>query len=202
MAWIGHVTSAKMDVDADFEFFTDGTDAIVVIANSRELINFVLTAHNPGTTDDLEWEILGGHRISNGNGLDGAASGTALDLNTTADGQADDDFYKSYYLIMTTGGERGQGRLITDFVASTDTVTLEATLSGTPSAGETYALYRFDVIQAGSITFAASAPTEDNPHHVSTVIMGYQYIAFRARRSGVTDAIDAWISYDRDGVSV
>ena len=64
-------TSAILTVDDDFEFLTDGTDAIVIQLTPRETatLNFVVDA--AGTTDDLEIEVIQGHRISTGNGLDG-----------------------------------------------------------------------------------------------------------------------------------
>ncbi len=70
MAWGTITESAYLTLDANFEFFTDGTDAIVLALNPRETASITFNVDAAGTTDDLEIEILQGHILSTGNGLD------------------------------------------------------------------------------------------------------------------------------------
>ncbi len=202
MAFGTRTTSDFLTVDADFEFFIASSDAIVLALNPRETVSFLITFDAAGTTDDLEVQVLQGHRLSTGNGLDGGTGAADVELNTTADGFSTDDDMNGRYLIMTSGGERGEGRLITDSVAADDGVILDHDLSGTPSAAETYDLYTFHVVSQFLIDSAT--PTEDIPHHqgISVNAVSGQFVAVRVRRDGATDAHRAVLSFQVDGVSV
>lgn len=65
--------------------------------------------------------------------LTGGSTTTAVAANILA--QAD-DFWNNAYLLVVSGNQDGDFRRITDFVAATDTATLEYALSGTLSSGD------------------------------------------------------------------
>lgn len=204
MAWNSPVTSTGMVPSSVYEFVESAAGtALIVTLNPRELMNITITAQSPTTAEDIEWEILAGQRVSTDRQLDAGTSATILRINTAGDGKSVDDYWKSYYLVMTSGDESGEGRFITDFVASSDVVVLDHALSGTPSVTETYSLYAFDAIQSGTIVFnSTTGPTENNRHHVETVIVGYQFVTVRARVSGTSVDKDLWVTHQTDGVSV
>lgn len=201
MAYEGETLSAARACGADYEFFTDGTDAIVIALTVKETINLYFNLDAAGEVDDLEVIVYGLQLISTGNGLDGATADDDLELDTAADGQALDDFHIGWIIIMTSGDEQGEGRLIVDSVAADDGVNLSHSLSGQPSAAETYDLYRAIVLSSFQIT-AETAPTSDLPQHGGVKITGHPLIAVAARATGGTDAHIAWMSYEGDGVDV
>lgn len=202
MAWGTFTESTFLTVDANFEFITDGTNAIVLALNPREIVTFTFNVDAAGTTDDLEIEILQGHRISDGNGLDGTTSTTDYELNTAADSFAVDDDMNGLYLIMTSGDEQGEGRLIVDSVAADDGVNLSHAFSAQSSAAETYALYRFApyrFVIDPQTTITSDAQNNDG----ITAHAGHgQYVAIVARATGATDAHRVQVGYQVDGVSV
>lgn len=205
MAWGTLLQSAFLTVDANYEFLEDGTDAIVLALNPREGGSVVFHYDAAGTTDDLEIQVLQGHRISTGNGLDGATAADDLELDTAADGFTTDDDMNGTYIIMTSGGEQGEGRQISDSVAADDGVNLTHALSGVPSAAETYDLYKFGYAVEMTLSPAALTSSDDDPLHskpISFDARNGQYIAFRARASGATDAHRVRASYQVDGVAV
>lgn len=200
MAFEAFATSAILTVDDDFEFFTDGADAIVIQLTPGETgkLNFIVDA--PGTTDDLEIEVVQGHRISNGNALDGATSASDLELDTAADGFATDDDMNGRFIVMTSGDEQGEGKLIIDSVAADDGVVLENALSGTPSATETYALY-----QADGFTFSMDPQTTitDDAQNNDGITIDYrsgEFVLVRARATGGTDAHRVTMTHQTTGI--
>lgn len=200
MAWGTLVESATLTTDANFEAFNDGTNAIEIFLNPRERLSITVSiASEVGEVDDLEVQVLGGHRITSGNGLDAVTSSTVLDLNTTADAEAD-DYYMGMYFLMTTGGETADVREIVDFTSAADTVTLIRALSGTPTAAETYNIYHMRAL-SNFVVIAETTLTEERPQNDGIVVTGVPYVLVRARSTGATDAHIALLSYRLDGVS-
>lgn len=196
----GTVTKASpLTLDGNFEFITDGTDAIAIQLAFGETVSFNFNVDAAGTTDNVEIEIIQGHRVATGLGLDGAASGTSLDLNTASDAIANDDDLNSTFLVMTSGGERGEGRTITNSVATGDTVTLDHALSGTPSASETYDRY---VANPVKLTIDMSAAVAENNMHSKRFVTSWssgEWVLVRVRASGATDAHRINMTYQKDG---
>ena len=63
----GSVTESDiLTVDGDFEFFVASGQAIAIQLTPRETAALKFNVDGAGTTDDLEIEILQGHRISSG----------------------------------------------------------------------------------------------------------------------------------------
>lgn len=203
MAWGTFTESDFLTLDGNYEFFIASSDAIVLALNPGESVTFRFHVDDVGTTDDVTVQVLQGHRISNGNGLDGATSASDVELDTAADGFSSDDDMNGTYIIMTSGDERGEGRLITDSVAADDGVNLSHALSGTPSASETYALYAFFETIAFDIDVTSGAPSDSVPHNAGVAVSAFngQYVAVRAK-SGSTDAHRIRLSYQVDGVSL
>ena len=202
MAWGTATESAFLALTQNYEFIEDATpDAIVLTLNPRELVNLIFTCDHDGAgTDDIEIQILAGNQISTGNGLDGATSTSDVELDTAADGFSANGDMNGFYLVMTSGGERGEGRLIIASVAADDGVNLSHALSGTPSATETYDLYRFDILQ--ELTVDLADPAEGAPNNTGTIVTGYQYVAAIARMDGATNTPKLKMTYHQDGVSV
>jgi hypothetical protein len=201
----GSVTQSEfLTVDGDYEFFKDdaGNDAIAIQLTPGERCTFRFHMDAVGTTDDLEIEVLQGHRISNGNTLDGATAADDLELDTAADGFSNDDDMNGTFIVMTSGDERGEGKMIDDSVASDDGVNLENALSGTPSAGESYALYNLEATAWAYIDSAAA--DDDNPHRAGVTVGAEdgEWVLVRARANGATDAHRVRMSYQVDGVDL
>ena len=125
-----------------------------------------------------------------------------MELNTASDSFATDDDMNGTFIVMTSGDEQGEGKLITDSVAADDGVVLENGLSAAPSASETYALYRLGAVY--NITLDSATPTDDIPHNARVTVdaVDGEWVLVRARRDGTTDAHRARVSYQRDGVSI
>ncbi len=195
--------SAFLTVDAAYEFFLEGSNALVLTLNPRETATFAFNVDAPGITDDLEIEVLQGHRISTGNGLDGSTSSSDLELDTAADGFATDDDMNGLFIVMTSGDEQGEGRLIVDSVAADDGVNLFAALSAAPSATETYDLYRLSAVYNFKID-PQTTITDDLPNNARVTVDAAdgQFVLVRARADGVTDAHRVQMSYQVDGVSI
>lgn len=198
MAWGSVVLSALLTCDGNFEAFDDGSAAIVISLNPRELVslNFSISSLI-GEADDLEVQVLGGHRLFNDSVLGTITSDTIIDL---ADSKAD-DFYVAKYFLMTTGGEIKDVREIVDYVNSTDAATLIRALSGTPTATETYDIFDLDVLATFIIT-AETTPTEDTTQSRGVRITGVPFVIARARATGDTDAHIALMTYQKDQVSI
>ncbi len=101
--WATPVTSALLTCDNFYEAFDDGTNAIVIFPNPREICQFTFSiASEVGEVDNLDWQILGGNRIIN-NG----ASGTVVASPTFVDGDVDvgDDHvtFGAAHSLLTTG---------------------------------------------------------------------------------------------------
>lgn len=196
----GTVTlSDVVTVDADFEAFQASGAAIAVQLAFGESVSLVFNVDSAGTTDDVEIEILTGHRVVNGLGLDGAGSATSLNLNTVSDAIATDDDLNGTYIVMTSGGEAGEFRLITDSAAAGDAVTLDHALSGTPSAAETYARYRMG---AYVVTIRCDTAISEDARHSGEVTVDWragEWVVARVRRNGSTNAHRVRMSYQVDG---
>lgn len=202
MAFSTVTTSGFLTCDANYEFITDGTDAIAIQLTPRETVTFAFNFDAAGTTDDLDIQVLQGHQLSTGNGLDGATSSSDLELDTAADGFSTDDDMNGLFIVMTSGGEQGEGKLITDSVAADDGVNLASALTGAPSATETYDLWRLAAVYEFQLDSAT--PTDDIPHHarVTCDAADGEYVLVRARATGATDAHRVRFSYQTDNVSI
>lgn len=194
--------AAILTVDAAFEFLTNGTDVIVIKLHPRETVTFFFNVDAAGTTDDLEIEVLQGHLLSSGNGLDGATGADDLELNTAADGFSTDDDLNGQYIIMTSGDEQGEGRLIIDSVAADDGVNLSHALSGTPDAAETYALYHFSALRFVMDPQTTISSDAQNNDGMTVHASNGRYVAIVARADGGTDAHRLQMSYQVDGVRI
>ncbi len=102
---------------------------------------------------------------------------------------------------MTSGGEQGEGRLITDSVAADDGVNLSHALSGTPSAAETYDRYRFSPFRITMDPQTTLTSDAQNNAGITVHAANGQYVAVVARSTGATDAHRIIMSYQVDGVS-
>lgn len=195
MAFGTPVETDFLTVGSTYKFITASGQAVAIQLATFETATLLFNFDAAGTTDNLDIEILQGQRISNGNGLDGATAANDLELNTSADGFSTDDDMNGLFLVMTSGDEAGQGNLIIDSVAADDGVVLAAALSGTPSAGETYALYRLRTLAA--LRRLSSAPTNDNQHNAGIYIDAAdgEWVLARARATGSTDTHRVRMSY-------
>lgn len=189
------VVGAFLTVGAAYKFLTDGTDAIAIQLATFENATLQFNFDAAGTTDDLDIEILQGQLVSTGNGLDGATAANDLELDTAADGFSTDDDMNGLFLVMTSGDEQGQGNLIIDSVASDDGVVLAAALSGTPSAAETYDLYRLRTIAV--LRRDSAAPTNDIQHNAGITVYDAdgEWVLARARATGSTDPHRVQMAY-------
>ncbi len=195
------VESELLTCDANFEAFHDGTKAIIISPNPRELVSFTFSiASEVGELDDLEIQILAGQLITTGNGLDAVTSSTVMDLDTAADSEAN-DYYMGMYFNMTTGGELKDIREIADYTNSDDRITLVRALLGAPTAAETYDIYHMAPYSQFKIK-SEQTLTEDLPQNARVDVMGPAKLIARARSTGGTDAHIALMSYQLDGVSV
>lgn len=203
MAFSAVTQSDFLTLDADYEFLTASGAAIAIQLTPGESGTLLFSADAAGTTDDIEVEVLQGHRISAGNGLDGATSASDIELDTVADGFSTDDDLNGTFIVMTSGDEAGEGRLIVDSVAADDGVNLEHALSGTPSATETYDLYRLST-PAPHIIDMGSAISDDAQHNLRVPVHAAdgEWLLVRARATGSTDAHRLRMSYQTDGVSI
>ena len=202
MAWGTFTKSDFLLVDDDFEFFVASGQAIVLALNPRETVSILFNVDAAGTTDDLEIEVMQGHRISDGNGLDGVTTSSDLELDTAADSFATDDDMNGLFIVMTSGDEAGEGKLIVDSVAADDGVNLENALSLAPAATETYALYRLSPLRVTMDPQTTLTDNAQNNDSVTVHAVNGQYVLIRARATGATDAHRVQLSYQRDGVSV
>ena len=197
IAWGTWTEAEPLTVDANYEFMEEsgGGTAIVPTPGAFDFISFFFRVDHAGTpTDDVEIQIVGGHQVSTGNGLDSVTDASNLELDSAAETwfTADDDA-NGRHIIMTSGGEAGEGRLITDSAVADHGVVLDHALSGAPSTAETYDLYDFAVAMALSIAIAT--PAEDEPNTASLQIRGFPYVAVKVRASGATDAHRVFMSY-------
>lgn len=201
MARDGFVSSALLTCDANFEAFHDGTTAIVIEPAPREITDFTFSiASEVGEVDDLEIQILAGHRVVTDSVTQTITSSTVFELADADDEAA--DYYMGMYALMTSGGEVADLREISDMTTSgsTPTITLVRALSGTPSTTETCDVFHLGVIAQFIIT-AETALTEDLPQNAFIKASSYPVIIARARSTGATDAHIALMSYNGDGVS-
>lgn len=193
------VESALLTTDANFEAFHDGTKAIIIVPTPREITHFTFSiASEVGETDDLEIQICGGNRITDGNGLEGTIGDTVMDLDTAADSEAN-DYYMGMLFNMTSGGELKDVREIADYTNSNDRMTLIRALTGTPSSGETYAIYHMAVLSQFLI-IAETTLTEDLPQIAQIDVPAKPFLIARARSTGGTDAHIALMSFVGDQV--
>lgn len=186
--------------DAAFEWFESAAGtAIVLELNEHETVTFLFNVDAAGTTDNLEIEILQGHRISSGNGLDGATAANDLEIDTVAEGFSTDDDLNGTYILMTSGGESGEGRLIIDSVAADDGVVLSHNLSGTPSATETYDRFRFSPFRFTMDPQTTITSDAQNNDGITVDARNGRYVAVAARATAGNDAHRIQMSFQRDG---
>ena len=202
MAWKTPVTSLAVTCDAAYECLLSAADTPIIIeADPREVAHFVFSIGSEvGETDTLDWQVLGGHRIIQGSALSDSTDASNIDL-AVADAQAD-DYYMGMYLMMTSGGEQGELRLIGDYVNSTNLAILVTALSGTPSAGETYDIYHLSQVVDGSGSITSETTlTEALPQNAEFGASGYPVLIPRVKAGGGTDAHLAYMTYALDGVA-
>lgn len=195
------VTSISLIVDADYEAFqTSSGVAFIVRLKPQELATVHINLDAVGTTDNFEYLILGGSKMATGGTYDAVTDASNVDLDTVVHPMTTDDEFVGIYLVQTNGGEAGEFRLIIDSSQGDDGVTLDHALSGTPSVGETYDLYRLGAIQAGTIV-PLTTVTVDNPQNVITSVLGPEYIVVLGRSAGATDAHLAYMTVQKNGVT-
>ncbi len=206
MSWRPPTTSALLTTDAAFEMFvhTDGSP-VILFPKPREVFHFVFTiASEVGETDTLDWQVLGGNRVVKDSILPQVASSTTAIGIALANTQVD-NYYLGMYFNMTSGGETGDLRLVTAYDqsggADEDLITLQAALTGTPSAAETCSLYHLSQVVdgSGSIT-SETTQTEALPQNAEFGASGYPCLIPRVKAGGATDAHIALLTYTRDGV--
>ncbi len=195
-------TSIKLTTTANYEAFqaSAGVAAIVQL-NPREMATIQVTLDAVGTTDNLELLILAGSKFGAQGDWDAVADASNLDLETTVHPTTTDDEMVGRYVVASSGGEAGEFRLITDSTQTDDGITVDHAFSGTPTAAELYDLYNFGVWQS-AIIVPLTTVTVDNPQNFITTIMGPDYFVVLARHAGSTDAQIAYMTYQKDGVSV
>ncbi len=201
MAWGSPVTSAKLTVTADWEAFqlTGGGEALITL-NPRELVTIHINLDAVGTTDNFDWRILGGTKIGAQGNWDAVTDASNLDLETAAHPMTTNDEFAGLYVVPANGGEDGEWRLILASTSADDGITVDHPLSGTPSAAELYDLYRMGILAQGVI-IPLTTPTLANPQHMIITIMGYEYVVVLGKRTGSTDAHNAYMTSQKDGVS-
>ena len=204
MAWDGVVISEDLAADGNFEAFTVAGAALFITLNPREMLSGIINVDWDGAgTDDLEIQILAGHKISSGNTPDAVNTASTIELDTAAgapDAQTSDDDLTGRYFVMTAGGEKAEVRLIISSQASDDEVTLDHALSGSPLTSETYDIYSLAVIDTFLIDLAD--PAEDVNMSEAFSIVGYPVVLVMARVTGTpTDSPTCRLTYDKDGVS-
>ncbi len=208
MARGAFIKSEKLDLTAASLFFSDnaGADINVVQLNPRELCVVQFLFDIVGTTNDITWEILAGTRISSANTFDADSSdNTHADLDTAADGGAIIDEFNGDYLVVTAGTATNQARLITDFeTATNDRGTIKPAWAVDTDLRDTYDIYSLGVYQDGlmDVSVLTATPTVDLFHRTIPIsVMGPEFLLFRAQGGG-TDAHNAWVLTQKDGVSV
>jgi len=208
MARLSFIKSEKLDLTAASLFFSDNAGSLinVVQLNSRELCVVQFAFEIVGTTDDITWEILSGTLISSGNTFDADSSDTThADLDTVADGGALEDEFKGDYLVVTAGTAVNQARLITAFdTATNDRVTITPAWTADTDLGDTYDIYSLGIYQDGTmdVSILTATPTVDLFHRTPPIsVVGPEFLLFRAQ-GGATDAHNAWVLTQKDGVSV
>ncbi len=202
MARGAEVISLKLIVDADYEAFqaSSGVAAIVQL-NPRELATIHINLDAVGTTDDFEWLLLAGTKMTTGGDWDAVTDASNLDLETAVHPMTTDDEFVGIYVVATSGGEAGEWRLITDSTETDTGITVDHAFTGAPSAGETYDLYRMSVWDSGVIV-PLTTVVVDNPQNVITSISGPDFFVVLGRAAAGTDAHIAYMTYQKDGVSI
>lgn len=194
------VTSVKLTTTADYEAFTDGTDALIIQLSPRELATIHITLDAVGTTDNLEWLLLAGSKFGAQGDWDAVTDASNLDLETTVHPTTTNDEMAGRYIVASSGDEQGEFRLITASTETDDGVTVDHAFSGTPTAAELYDIYNFSVWDAGIIV-PLTTIVVDNPQNVITSIMGPDFFVVLARHAGSTNSQIAYMTYQKDGVS-
>lgn len=194
--------SAKLDLDGDFEFFTNGTDVIARQLTSRERMPVSFGFEIAGTTDDIEAWAFGCMKDPDSGGT--AQSGGATTIQFAAALSLADDYFNGCLVVITGGTGEGQARLITDYVGSTDTATIDHAWNTNPSSDSTYDIYRI-VTRTPlfvDVSAATATPTWDDPSSrgVTCAAEAGEWWLFAAK-GGTTDAHDAWLTYQEDNVA-
>ncbi|MEE9598162.1 MAG: hypothetical protein V3V96_15430 [Acidiferrobacterales bacterium] len=202
MAWRVPVTSllrTLTDNDEFYPFLSAAGVPIIIFPKPREVVHFVFSiASEVAEANAMDWQVLGGNRIIKDSALSDTTDGSNIDL-AVADNQAD-DYYMGMYLEMTSGGEQGEFKLITDYVTASNLAILENALSGTPTAGETYSIYHMAQVVDGSGSITAEQTlTEALPQNAEFGASGYPCLIPRAKSS--SDDHVALLTYTIDGVS-
>lgn len=201
MAWASPVTSASLTVDADWEAFqlTGGGEALISL-NPRELVTIHINLDAVGTTDNFDWRILGGTKVGAQGDWDAVTDASNLDLETTVHNMTTDDEFAGLYVVPANGGEDGEWRLITASTETDDGITVDHAFTGIPTAAELYDIYRMGILQEGIIV-PLTTPTVANPQHMTTTVLGYEFVVVLGKRTGSTDAHLAYMTSQKDGVS-
>lgn len=206
MGWGTVIKSEKLDLTAASQFFMDNAGSLVLRHKTTpyEILSVQFGFDIVGTTNDIVWEILGGHRISTGNTFDADSSdGTHADLDTAADGGALIDEFNGDYLNVISGTAIGQARLITDFeTATNDRVTITPAWVADTDLGDGYDIHNLGIIFDGlmDVSVLTATPTVDLFHRTPPIeVSGSEFYFFRAR-GGATDAHNAWVTINGNQV--
>lgn len=87
----------------------------------------------------------------------GNSGGTTVVDTSLAELSADDDFCEGWYILLTSGTYSGESRLITDYVASTTTITVASAFTGQVATSVTYELHRYDPTKLNTAISRTSA---------------------------------------------
>lgn len=122
------------------------------------------------------------------------ANGTTTTLKDATNRLEADDFWNLGTIFMTGGDNLGQSRAVTDFVASTDTLTFVAMPEAIQS-GDTYALINADFPKAmlleainGALKTWDAGERRDETLEIDADV--YEYVL----PAGVTKVLQVWIS--------
>ncbi len=201
MSWRTPISSALRTLtnnDEWYPFLDTSGNIIIIEPKPRDVVHFVLSiASEVGEAQDMDWQVLGGHRIIQGSALSDVTDASNIDI-AVVDNQAN-DYYMGMYFNMTTGGEAGELRLVDDYATATNLISFFVALTGTPTAGELYDIYHLSEILDGSGTITAETTlTEDLPQNAEFGASGYPVLIPRARSAG--DNHVALLTYAIDGV--
>ena len=105
MAWRTPTTSAVLAVDAFYEPFLDSAgEPIIIRPKPREVVHFAFSVDTAGSTNTLDWEVLGGERIVNRSSVGFDAIGADLTWTTTTNANNDVTFASAHHIFTTGDG--------------------------------------------------------------------------------------------------
>lgn len=129
------LTLTNVVVDGDGSFVLDGGSSIGIIESNiidlgtvKSVVKLDLNAQFDFDTNGIPTAFIDkNHTIAKGTAQSG--TGTSVILSATEILNSNDDYYNGMYLKIIAGTGNGQQILISDYVASTKTITLDEALS-------------------------------------------------------------------------